>query len=153
MPSRDQPGEDKRLTAYRSQVQLANLAGDLRVLCGGVGLLALFMFAIMSFLRIPDGGTLLWGGLLAAATRFGKVAFFLACLWGLIGPWSGYFEENAKECRRRKEMLARIEADPDWFRKRYEKRRQWRKEQEDLEAKLGMGNHPDPEIRGEGPSR
>lgn len=53
-----------------------------------------------------------------------------------------------KECSRRKEMLAQIEADPDWWRKHDEARGQWKKEQEELETKLAaMGHRPDPDYR------
>jgi hypothetical protein len=40
-------------------------------------------------------------------------------------------------------MLARIQQDPDWWRKRDEEKRHRQKEQQELEAKLaGMGIHP-----------
>lgn len=51
-------------------------------------------------------------------------------------------------------MLARIELDPDWERKRDEEREQWKKEQAELEAKLAdMGIRPDPDYWNRGLDR
>jgi hypothetical protein len=147
-----QPGEDKRLTEYRKQVRLENSVGSLRVFCGFLGLAVLFILSMMAILIGTEGG-LFTGGLLASLVRFGKFAFFLSCLWGLLAPWRDYSDENGKQCSRRREMLAQIEQDPDWWnkhdeeqRRRDERNRQWKKEQEELEAKLAsMGIHPAPD--------
>jgi hypothetical protein len=111
-----QTNEDKRLTQYRQHVWSENFVGSLRVFCGFLGLAVLFMLSLKAILNGTEGG-LFAGGLLAVATRFGKFAFFLSCLWGLYPLWRDYSDENGKECSRRKEMLARIEQDPDWWRK------------------------------------
>ena len=99
---------DKRLTEYRAQVGLENSVGSLRVFCGGLGLMVLFILALLALLKDT-------GGTLAFLIRFGKFAFFVVCPWGLLQPWNDYSDKNAKECQRRKEMLARIEQDPDWW--------------------------------------
>jgi hypothetical protein len=133
------------LASNRNRVRLENSLGSLKVFCGFLGLAVLFMLALMAILNGSEGG-LFSGGMLAVVTRFGEFAFFLACLWGLFTLWRDYSEEDAKECSRRNEMLARIEQDPDWSRKRDEKRQQRQKEQEELEAKLGaMGYRSDPD--------
>jgi len=109
-----QPGEDKRLTEYRKEVMFENSVGSLRVFCGFLGLAVLFVLSITSILNGTEGG-LFAGGTLAVVARFGKFAFYIACLWGLLRPWSDYLDENGKECSRRKQMLWRIEQDPDWW--------------------------------------
>jgi hypothetical protein len=135
--SSEQPGEDPRLTEYRKYVMAENFWGSLRVFCGFLGLAVLFILAIGPFLTISGGEGLFAGGLMPSATRFGKFAFFIACCWGLVGPWSDYLDENGKECSRRKQMLARIESDPDWWRKRDEEQRQRETDHRELEARLG----------------
>lgn len=53
---------------------------------------------------------------------------------------------TSKECQLRKEELARIEQDPDWWQKREEEQRQRKKEREELQAKVAaMGYHSDPD--------
>lgn len=147
------PDEDNRLTEYRKQVRLENFIGSLKVFCGFLGLAVLFMLSLMAILSGTEGG-LFDGGMLAVVIRFGKFGFFLACLSGLYPLWRDFSDENGKECSRRKEMLAQMEADPDWWRKhdeeqgrRDEARLQWKKEQEELEAQLaGMGIRSDPDY-------
>jgi hypothetical protein len=140
-----QSNEDTRLTEHRQHVWSENLVGSFRVFCGGVGLMTLFVLAVAALMSGPEAG-LFAGSASVLVIRFGKFAFFIACFWGLLHPWTNFSEENAKECSRRKEMLARIEQDPDWSRKRDEKRQQRQKEQEELEAKLAaMGYRSDPD--------
>lgn len=142
----DQPGEDRRLTQYRQHVWSINFVGSFRVFCGGVGLMALFVLALAALVSGTEAG-LFAGSARELLIRFGKSAFFLSCLWGLFPAWRDFSDENGKECSRRKEILARIEQDPDWWRKRDEEKLQRRKEQEVLEAKLAdMGIKPDPDY-------
>jgi len=126
-------GEDTRLTTYRKQVRLDNLVGTLRVFCGGVGLMVLLADALAALVKGTEFG-LFAGSIGEIAMRFGKFAFFLACLLGLFPPWRDYWESNARECQRRKEELARIEQDPDWWRKRDEEQREREKQHKELEA-------------------
>jgi hypothetical protein len=134
------------LASHRKQARLDNSVGSLRVFCGFLGLAVLFILSLMAILTGTEGG-LFAGGMLAVGAHFGKFAFFLACLWGLYPPWRDYSDENGRECSRRKGMLARIEQDPDWWRKRDEEALQRQKEQEELEAKLAaMGIKPDPDY-------
>jgi hypothetical protein len=119
----DQPGEDRRLTQYRQHVWSENFVGSLRVFCGGVGLMTLFILALAALTSGTETG-LFAGSARELVIRFGKFAFFLSCLWGLFAPWRDYSDENGKECSRRKEMLSRIEQDPNWWRKRDEERKQ-----------------------------
>ena len=113
------PGDEERLTAYRQHVWSENLVGSFRVFCGGMGLFALLVLALAALVTGTEAG-LFAGSARELVIRFGKFAFFLACLWGLYPPWREYSDENGKECSRRKEMLARIEQNPDWWRKREE---------------------------------
>lgn len=148
-----QSNEDNRLTEYRRQVRLENLVGSLKVFCGFLGLAVLFMLSLKAILSGTEGG-LFDGGMLAVVTRFGKFGFFLACLLGLFPLWRDYSDKNGKECLRRKEMLAQIEADPNWWRKQDEEQRrrdearlQWKKDQEELETRLAsMGIRSDPDY-------
>jgi hypothetical protein len=108
---------DKRLIEYRQQVCRENSVGNLRVFFGFLGLMVLFILSVISVLKGTETG-LLAGGIASVLLRFGKFGFFLACFWGLLGCWSNYSEENARECHRRKEMLARIEQDSGWCNRR-----------------------------------
>jgi len=142
--------EDKRLTEYRIHVKSQNLIGSLRVFCGGLGLMVLFFSAILAIVQNTEGG-LFAGGVLSVIARFGKCGFFVACLWGLWEPWTHYSDENGKECRLRREMLAQIEQDPHWWRKhdeeqfeRDKERAERDKERRELEEKLAAkGYDPD----------
>lgn len=110
--------EDRRLTEYRRQVQSQNFISGLKAFCGLLGLLSLFSLAIVAILEGTEG-SLFVGGALSVLRRFGKFAFFLACFWGLLEPLTNYMEQSTKERKRRNEMLAHIEQDPDWW-KRWE---------------------------------
>jgi hypothetical protein len=135
--------EDQRLTNYRRHVESQNLLGDLRVLCGGLGVMTLFVLALVAILEGTEGG-LLAGGVLGILVRFGKFGFFLACLWGLFEPWTDYSDKNAGECKQRKEMLARMEQDPDYWRKHDENQIERDKERKELEEMLvRRGHDPD----------
>ena len=113
-------GNDGIAFEYTSSYTVANSIGGLiRVFCGFLGLAVLFMLSLKAILTGTEGG-LSAGGMLAVVTRFGKFAFFLACIWGLLPLWRDYSDQNGKECSRRKEMIAKIEQDPDWWRKREE---------------------------------
>ncbi len=109
-----QPSEDKRLTEFRQHVWSENLVGNLKVFCGGVGLLTLFALALAALVTGTEGG-LFAGSTSMLVMRFCKFAFFFSCCWGLFPAWCNYSGENAEECARRKEMLSRIERDPDWW--------------------------------------
>lgn len=140
--------EDKRLVEYRNQVWLRNSVGSLRVFCGGVGLLGLFVLAGTELIKACDvlRGTLA-GGTAILFVHLGRSLFSACSFWGFFRPWSDYSSENARECSGREEMLAQIVKDPDWWRKRDERKQQWKKEREEIEAKLAaMGIHPDPEY-------
>lgn len=132
--------ETKRLTEYRNHVWLENSAGSLRVFCGGVGLMVLLLLALRALVAGVDGG-LFDGAMVAVLIRFGKFALFLVCLIGLFPAWRDYSEAHAKECLGRKEMLARIEADPEWWRKRDEEQRDREKQRKELEAWLASQGH------------
>ena len=107
-------GEDPRMTKYRVGVRSQNFVGSLKVFCGLVGLGTFFILALVAILKGAEGG-MLAGGWSSVILRFAKFGFFVACLWGLFEPWNNYLEENGREGRRRKEMIARIEADPEWW--------------------------------------
>jgi hypothetical protein len=131
-----------------TQVGMVHFIGDLRVFCGGAGLLWLFVLALAELSMAVDVlRGMLKGGTVEVFVHLGKSLFFACSFWGFFRPWIDSSEQNAKEHKLHKEMLARIEADPDWLRKRDEERQQWKKEQEELEAKLAaMGIHPDPDY-------
>lgn len=137
------PHEDERMTEYRRCVLVENFVGGLRAFCGSVGMLTLFILALLSLIRGTEGG-LFSGGVLAVVRRLGEFGFFAACLWGLFRPWTDYLDENGKDCQGRKERLARIEQDPAWWHKVDEREQQRKNELEELKAKLdGTGYDPD----------
>jgi hypothetical protein len=74
--------------------------------------MALLVLAVVALVTGTEAG-LFAGSASELAIRFGKFAFFLSCLWGLFPAWRDFSEANAKESLRSKEMLTRIERDPD----------------------------------------
>lgn len=135
--------DDKRLVEFRKSVMKENMVGTLKVFLGGVGLMFFLLKALAALVQ-GTGLGLFSGSMSEIAVRFGKFAFFLACLLGLFPAWRDYSESNAKECSRRREMLARIESEPDWWRKKEEERQQRTKDEEELVRKLiEMGYDPD----------
>ena len=109
-----QPSEDKRLT----QVPRARLVRKPRrkpeSLLRGSRLADAFSSRPGLLVTGTEGG-LFAGSTSMLVMRFCKFAFFFSCCWGLFPAWCNYSGENAEECARRKEMLSRIERDPDWW--------------------------------------
>lgn len=140
--------EDKRLTAYSGQVLLENSIGNLRVFCGGVGLLGLFVLALAELSKAAEIlNGMATGGTAVLLVHLGKFLFFGCALWGFFRPWRDNSEANAKECRLRKAMQAKVGANPDWRQRRAEEQRERNEERENLEEELAaMGYRPDPEF-------